>query len=136
MNNQLEVYCKKWLQKAEEDYAALNKLSGNPEDFLFFKSTIGFHCQQAIEKYLKAFLVSKSYEFPRTHDLEVLQRMCKNNDFFELDNIRLDGLTDFAVNNRYPDDFEEPTLDEMRNYIQLVGEIKSLVQSKIKFQSP
>ena len=62
MNNEVETYCKKWLQKANEDAASVSKLSSNEDDLLFFKSTIGFHCQQSIEKYLKAFL-----SFQRIH---------------------------------------------------------------------
>jgi HEPN domain-containing protein len=136
MNSDLEAYCRKWLQKANEDAASVIKLSNTEEDFKFFKATIGFHCQQSIEKYLKAFLVFKNYEFPRTHDLEVIQKMCIVNGFVELEKFQFGGLTDFAVNNRYPDEYEDPTPDEMKNYIQLVEGIKSLVESKIKFQTP
>ena len=32
----------------------------------------GFYLQQAMEKYLKAFLLSKKWKLKRTHDLEVL----------------------------------------------------------------
>jgi len=30
---------------------------------------IGFHCQQAVEKYLKAYLVARGVEPEKTHDL-------------------------------------------------------------------
>ena len=57
MNSDLEAYCRKWLQKANEDAASVRKLSNTEEDFQFFKSTIGFHCQQSIGNYLKAFWI-------------------------------------------------------------------------------
>ena len=32
--------------------------------------TVGFHAQQCVEKYLKAFLVLKETEFQKIHDIE------------------------------------------------------------------
>lgn len=37
-----------------------------------FPSVAAFHCQQAAEKYLKAFLTWHGVEFPKTHDIGVL----------------------------------------------------------------
>jgi len=37
---------------------------------------ICYHAGQCAEKYLKAWLVEKGIGFPRTHDLEVLARLC------------------------------------------------------------
>jgi len=34
-----------------------------------------FHCQQAVEKLLKAYLISKNVEFGRIHDLETLLKL-------------------------------------------------------------
>ena len=39
---------------------------------LRIREIVGFHCQQAAEKYLKAFLTHSRIEFPRTHDLKAL----------------------------------------------------------------
>jgi len=38
----------------------------------------GFHLQQAAEKYLKGFLLSKSWPLKRIHDLEVLLNEAMN----------------------------------------------------------
>ena len=35
-----------------------------------------FHCQQAAEKFLKSYLVTKGGEFPRVHGLEELVELC------------------------------------------------------------
>ena len=125
-----------WIAKANEDLAAVRKLSEDEEDFLFFKSTILFHCQQAIEKYLKAFLVFKNVDFPKTHHLEFLNDFCIEHGGDDFERLEFGGLSGFAVDSRYPDKYEEPTLDEMKSYFELVSEIKTLVESKIKFQSP
>jgi HEPN domain-containing protein len=64
---------KTWLCKAAMDLrAAEHDLSASPpllEDVLF-------HCQQAVEKSLKAFLVWHSCPFRKTHSLEELGRQC------------------------------------------------------------
>ena len=57
---------KQWLAKAEEDFAVAEYLLGAKTGFW---GTIGFHAQQAAEKFFKAFLVEHQIEFPKTHDL-------------------------------------------------------------------
>ena len=37
-----------------------------------FSSRAGYYSQQAIEKYLKAFLVQESGEYPKEHDLKAV----------------------------------------------------------------
>jgi HEPN domain-containing protein len=36
-----------------------------------------FHSQQAIEKYLKSYLVENNVSFPKTHDLPTLYELVK-----------------------------------------------------------
>lgn len=133
MNQETEEWCKKWLQKANEDFEFLHAAIEHQENKTFFKSHIGFLCQQSIEKFLKAFLISVDFDFPRTHILEDLHKMCLKNNFKEIENVTFRNLSDFAVGFRYPDDYEEPTIDDIDFYINLVSEIKSLVESKIIF---
>lgn len=72
-----------WFKKAESDLLAIknNLASENvPADVCCF------HAQQATEKYLKAYLVLRNVEFPKTHELELLVKLCskQNNVFAEL----------------------------------------------------
>jgi len=36
---------------------------------------VGFHAQQAAEKFIKAFLVRHQIEFPKTHDIGLLRQL-------------------------------------------------------------
>mgnify|MGYP000307964815 CR=1 FL=1 len=45
-----------------------------------YTSTICFHAQQAVEKYLKAFLILHDIDFPRTHDVDYLLLECRKID--------------------------------------------------------
>jgi len=65
-------------------------------------SILGFHCQQAVEKSLKAALASRAIEFPYTHDLDGLLELCDQNDLdvpAELDGV--DRLAPYGVHMRY-----------------------------------
>ena len=65
-------------------------------------SILGFHCQQAVEKALKAALASRGVEFPHTHDLDGLLELCGENGLDvppELDGV--DRLAPYGVHVRY-----------------------------------
>lgn len=52
-----------------------------------FPNAIAFHCQQAAEKYLKAFLTWHQVAFSKTHDLQELL------DIVEAVRNRLEGIS-------------------------------------------
>ena len=95
-----------WLSKAQTDVrcARMSRRADPPilEDALF-------HCQQACEKALKAFLAWHDVPFRKTHSLEEVGEQC----------LRIDPslgaiidaavpLTEFAWAYRYPGEPEEP----------------------------
>ena len=91
-----------WLRKAESDFAAAEVCiqSGKGLD------AACFHCQQAAEKSLKAWLLKQGEPFPFIHDLAELIALCekRQSGFREL----LDdaaALNPFAVTMRYDADF-------------------------------
>ena len=71
-----------------------------------------FHCQQAAEKLLKAFLAAKGTPPPRTHDLlALLEAILPLAPSAEGLREALSILMPYAVSARYPDDEEDmPTL--------------------------
>ena len=68
---------------------------------------ICFHCQQAVEKYLKAFLCYNGLMPPKIHVLETLCAMCSELDE-SFNDIARDCayLSPFAVQARYPLEME------------------------------
>lgn len=65
-------------------------------------AVLGFHAQQAVEKSLKAMLALSDVEFPFTHDLEGLLRLCQKNGIDVPKNLsEVDRLSVFAVRLRY-----------------------------------
>ncbi len=118
-----------WIRKAEEDANLVLKLLMD-EDAAEFTSSIGFHCQQAIEKYLKAFLVYNHKEFKRTHDLNFLRDICAELDE-EFKDLEFGELIEFAVDYRYPDDSYIPEVQEVIEYKELTLKIQKLIENKI-----
>jgi HEPN domain-containing protein len=65
-------------------------------------SMVGFHCQQAAEKSLKAVLASRGRRFPHTHDLGLIAELCEKSGGSLPESLSdIDRLTPFAVRLRY-----------------------------------
>jgi len=56
-----------WVEKAEGDWNAAQQLNRVRKDPSY--DAVCFHCQQSVEKYLKARLEEAGVNFPKTHDL-------------------------------------------------------------------
>lgn len=99
-----------WLTKAANDLRGVSiDLDASPpllEDALF-------HCQQAAERSLKAFLTFHNIPFRKTHNIDELGVECLKIDP-SLSAIIDDAvpLTEFAWRYRYPGGPAYPTLDE------------------------
>lgn len=62
-----------------------------------------FHLQQAVEKYLKGFLLSRGWVLRRIHDLELLvqEAIAKDSDFQQFLAL-CQRITEYYVETRYP----------------------------------
>ncbi len=116
-----------WLAKADSDLrTAQAALALDPPE----TETAAFHCQQAVEKCLKALLVANDVDPPRVHDLEVLLEMCtdQGHDLTDLRAAILD-LNPFAVQFRYPTEEPAPEEEEVQAGLDAAGSIRRRVQS-------
>jgi HEPN domain-containing protein len=119
---------KEWLHKAEHDMGMASlALENKPE----YTDSICFHCQQAAEKYLKAYLVYLDISFEKKHSLGYLLDLINEkepvpDEVYE----QLEKLEDYAVEIRYPDDWFEPTIEEAKEAYEIAKSIKSLVMDK------
>lgn len=94
-----------WIDKANNDFGAAEHLLGHGDRF---REIVAFHCHQAAEKYLKALLVRRQVEFPKTHDIKKLLGLVATIDSELAKSLRdLDALTPFGVELRYPSDAPE-----------------------------
>ncbi len=91
-----------------------------------------FHCQQAIEKSLKAFLCFHGNDIERTHNVIFLLNECSNFDpvFGTVDPLNINA---YPVQARYPDSNLSPDIDEANEMYQLAISVNNLVKERIIF---
>lgn len=107
-------------RKAEDDAKAMQWLASKPE---ISDEIVGFHAQQAVEKWLKAVLGSRGIEFEYTHDLRRLigEVMAAVGEFpFETPEVV--ALTEHAVPLRYDELLDTEPLDRQA-VVRLVEEV-------------
>ena len=126
MTKEEKQYLEQWLFRANEDIAVIKTLSS--EQIKVYTSTICFHCQQAVEKFLKAVLVYHKIDFPKTHDVDFLLNKCSTIENVNFENIDIKDLSDFGVDIRYPDYFYIPEVSETEEYIEIALKIKSIAE--------
>ncbi|MCL6582104.1 MAG: HEPN domain-containing protein [bacterium] len=119
---------KEWLTKADHDLQAAKSLLKAKEPLL---DIIAFHCQQAVEKYLKGYMVYLDLAFTKTHEIGDLIAIIEEKDpeMIHLKE-RADTLTDYAVEIRYPESYIMPSQEEINQAIEIAYEIQTYVKSK------
>jgi len=90
-----------WIRKAEGDFATAQRELQAQENQNY--DAVCFHCQQCVEKWLKACLQESDIFFSRTHDLTQLLNLLQGIDpSWESTRLQLDTLTVYAVELRCP----------------------------------
>lgn len=109
-------------RKAAEDAVALSEFEGNSN---IADSILGFHAQQAIEKWLKAVLADKGIDFEYTHDLRRLIELVEElGIIFPFITGEIVMYTEFAVPLRYEDLLDAEPLDRGAA-VTLISEVEA-----------
>lgn len=130
MANEKSQEVQAWLTKADNDLrgAAVDLAAQPPlvEDALF-------HCQQAAEKAMKAFLTAHDTTFRKTHDLDELAYSCEQIDTslsIVLNPAR--DLTVFAWEFRYPGSDEAPPECEAHDSLILARAAVDAIRERLR----
>jgi HEPN domain-containing protein len=111
---------KSWISSAEADLTAAKVLLREKKPLLF---GVCFHAQQSAEKYLKALLIYKEMDFPKTHDLVTLNTLCHQAGIFAgFDPRQLVELSRHAVQTRYPGN--QPTREDANDALKIAKTIR------------
>jgi HEPN domain-containing protein len=123
---------RRWLTKARHDWSAAKKIF-TPD--CQETDVAAFHCQQAVEKMLKAYLVSRGVEFEKIHDLRRLLDYCVGVDQ-TFDSLRdaVEPLTLYAVAFRYPGPVE-PSREEVAAALRLVQDVWNHVTARLSTEA-
>ena len=130
MNDQTREAVRQWRAKAQSDWEAVEILMASercPTDM------VCFHCQQFVEKLLKAILTHHGIEAPKTHDLRRLIQLAEP---FVPELSRLsdasDTLTIHGVETRYPGDWRQIETSEMNEVVKLSRQFGDILLAKLE----
>ena len=120
--NELTEEIKEWIEKADHDLGSAKIIYLHlPEYF----DTIAFHCQQSVEKYIKAILIFEKIEFQRSHDLVYLLELLSQK--IDIDESKFKNaftLNNFGVQIRYPNKIIKLTKEELESAILISEEFR------------
>ena len=124
---------KDWIFMADRDLSAAEILF--KEDYPLTNIVV-FHCQQAIEKYLKAFLVENDIPIIKTHDLVRLNKIIQKIKKLDIDREKLALVNDVYSESRYPAEMGllpdgMPTNKYAKEFIEYAKEIKTIINNEI-----
>ena len=119
-----------WLKRAKSNFQ-IAKAGKVFEDILY--EDLCFDCEQAVEKSLKALLVSIDVSFPRTHSISHLIELIEEHSIMVPDDIKDSiSLTAYAVSTRYPGDFEPVDEQEYRETLETAEKVFNWVRKIIE----
>lgn len=117
-----------WLQRARSNFIRASQ----PKPDGVFWEDMCFDAQQAVEKSLKALLIYQRVRFRYVHDIAELLTLIEQNGITLPEEIKsAAGLTEFAVQTRYPGVAEPVTRDEYEETIRIAESVITWVGEQI-----
>lgn len=125
-----EITAADWRERANVDREDARLILANRREHL---ENVAFHCQQSVEKLVKAFLVAHGVAFPKIHDVarlldefvaEVDDNLARQADFAR-------NLNVYAVAARYPEFEETIDTETAQMLIELMDRAWALFEPRI-----
>jgi HEPN domain-containing protein len=121
-----------WLKYAEHDITTVSLIISDPA----LTQIMAFHCQQAVEKCLKAYLLENSKPIIKTHDLIKLYAMTKAVKDLGIDEIKLKAVNEVYVETRYPSDMGLlpngiPTIEEVQKFFEFAQNVEKIIKKEM-----
>jgi HEPN domain-containing protein len=115
-----------WLARAGQDLRAAEVDLGAEPPLL---ADAAFHCQQAVEKALKALLTRHDHPFRRTHDIGELAMACLEHEP-QLEALLRGSapMTEYVWRFRYPGEPFEPEREEVEEALGLARRVVAKVE--------
>jgi HEPN domain-containing protein len=117
---------------AEKDIKATSVIIN--EEYL--TNTVAFHCQQAIEKYFKAYILEYDKPLLKIHDLPKLYGMIKETKDLEIDEDLLSIINETYIEDRYPAELGllpdgMPSNEQVHNFLEFAKSIEEKIRNEI-----
>ena len=118
-----------WIKKAESDLKTAEHTLTLKERCPF--DTVCFHAQQCAEKYLKAFLVYRSIDFPKTHDIRLLMQRVPADVRLGVSIEEVIPLNRYTIEARYPGDWEPFDREEAEKAVSIALKVREAVRANL-----
>jgi HEPN domain-containing protein len=118
---------KDWIDIADEDVQMAQTLL---QEGTFTRGP-SFYCQQAIEKYFKAYLLENGWALKKTHNLKELYDEIKKIKGIELDEKILSEINETYFETRYPDSFFVPTQDQAKTFLDFTKQVQKTIKQEL-----
>ena len=128
IDNKLEVI-RAWLIKADHDLGTAEMII---KHLPLYKDMVCFHCQQAVEKYLKTYLLFLEISFPKTHNLVLLLDLINVDPFPDEYYNLAKLLQEYAVEIRYPTGRYMPNEIKIDTAIEAARKFRQTILLKLK----
>ncbi len=120
-------------RKAAQDEALLDEVLSSDR---VSDEIVGFHCQQAAEKLLKAALSDLSVRFRKTHDLgALLSLLAEAGQRLPAELEEIESLTPFSAVYRYEDYEPEPLFDRQKAR-EMLRSLRAWVEGLLQSRTP
>ena len=120
-----------WMTRASHNLRSARLLAAADDPPL---DTAIYHCQQAAEKSIKAWLQGQDIPFRKTHDAaDLVKQACGSNPEFAQFEMAASVVTPYASAYRYPGGASEPmpTQEEFNEALSHAQDIPDFVQSRL-----
>ena len=92
-----------------------------------------FNAQQAVEKALKSLCIIHGIVFPRTHDISYLIELLERGNVHIPEKIyKSKILTDYAIETRYPGDYEPVDKVEYEQAVEIAKTAVNWIEERVK----
>jgi HEPN domain-containing protein len=123
-----------WVLLADKDLYAAELLL---KDEYPLTNIVAFHCQQTIEKYLKAFLIERDVPIIKTHDLVKLNKMVLEIKNLDIDKEKLVIINYVYTGSRYPGELGlmpggMPSDVQAKEFIEYAKEVKAIIMKELQ----
>ncbi len=124
-----------WLQRAKSNMARAKAGRVSPE---ILYEDLCYDAQQAVEKAFKSVCIIHEIVFPKTHDIAYLIELLEKGGVEVPENLQnAKILTGYAVETRYPGDYEPVDEEDLRKAIEIAKKVLKWVKKEMdKGQRP
>jgi HEPN domain-containing protein len=121
-----------WITLAEKDVKTASIVIN--EEHL--TNIVAFHCQQAIEKYFKAYILEYDKPLLKIHDLPKLYGIIKAIKDFEIDEDLLSVINETYIEDRYPGELGllpdgVPSNEQAHEFFEFTKSIEEKIKNEL-----